>query len=71
VMRKGKGSVTDITQWRLWRQVHNVRLTCWLMRNGTKHTGQSLPIQRPLERQLANEPTPKGRAQIIPFKKAG
>jgi hypothetical protein len=68
-VRKRKASVTDIRQWRLWRQIHPLRLTGEMMRAGIKYPEQSFPIQRPYDRR--DETKPKGRAQIIPFRRAG
>jgi hypothetical protein len=69
LLRRRKATVPDITQWRLWRQMHNTEQTARLMRKGYKHPEQSFPIKCPLEQALSGEPKPKGPAQIIPFRK--
>jgi hypothetical protein len=68
-VRKRKASVTDITQWRLWRQTYPADATGWKMRQGEKCRTQSFPIHRPYDRYSAAKPT--GRTQVIPFRRAG
>jgi hypothetical protein len=54
----------DITQWRLWRQLHTAEQTGDFIRAGCKHPGQDFPPHRPRDRQESYGP-----AQVINFEK--